>query len=498
MNFEQQLLLLLKSKSPLIYIVCSEEERAEYVIRKLLASKLNRLIYSWDFVNGFEPAILNESSKRNPFEALIKIRSIFDQLPSLIIFKDYHSFFSDLSISREIKNLLPLLRTQPKTLIFISDEKSVPKELIDKFVFLDFSLPNLTEIELELERLINNLDQKIAKQDFDLLVNSCRGLSIEKIRHLMSKSIASQKKFDLNTIDLIINEKKQSLLRTEILEFWQTDDKLEDIGGLEGLKFWLKKRRLHFLESAKNYGLPVPRGILLVGIQGTGKSMIAKAIANEWLLPLLRLDSGRLFGGVVGESERRIREMIEIAESLAPCILWIDEIEKSLTNSSQAGDSGTTSRVISTLLTWLAEKKTFVFVVATANSLETLQLELIRKGRFDEIFFLDLPTRNERKSIFEVHLKHFRAETWSLYDTNELSRLTPFFSGAEIQQLIVEAMYQAFSEGREFKTQDIIKEIDRCVPLAKLHQESIQKLQIWARSGRIRLGSLEPQSSMEN
>ena len=237
--------------------------------------------------------------------------------------------------------------------------------------------------------------------------------------------------------------------------------------------------------------MPVPRGILLVGVQGTGKSMTAKAIANDWFLPLLRLDTGRLFGGVVGESERRIREMIEIAESLSPCVLWIDEIEKSLSNTSQSGDSGTTNRVFSTLLTWLAEKKAFVFVVATANALESIQLELIRKGRFDEIFFLDLPNRNERKSIFEVHLKSFRSESWTLYDTNELSKLTPSFSGAEIKQLIVEAMYQAFSENREFKTQDIIEEIDRSVPLAKLHQESVQKLQAWARSGRVRLGSID-------
>jgi SpoVK/Ycf46/Vps4 family AAA+-type ATPase len=238
---------------------------------------------------------------------------------------------------------------------------------------------------------------------------------------------------------------------------------------------------------------------LLVGVQGTGKSMTAKAIANDWFLPLLRLDTGRLFGGVVGESERRIREMIEISESLSPCILWIDEIEKSFTTTAQTGDSGTTNRVLSTLLTWLAEKQAFVFVVATANALENIQLELIRKGRFDEIFFLDLPNKNERKSIFEVQLKMFRPESWELYNINELSKLTPFFSGAEIKQLIIEAMYQAFSEGREFKTQDIINEIDNSIPLAKLQQESVQKLQAWARSGKIRLGSIDtPSTNKEN
>lgn len=491
MSFEEEITIFIKAKSPLIYVVSSEEERVEYALRRLMTSKLKRVVYSWDFVNGFNPNVLNEAYKRNPFEALSKVRNIFSQVPSLIIFKDFQNFLSDLSISRELRNLLPVIRTQPKTLVFVSNQKVIPNELLDKFVFIEFGLPTTNEIEKELSRLFTTLNISINTELFELLVNSCRGLSLEKIRHLIAKSIASKKILNFSTVDLIIQEKRQIISRTEILEFWQPGEHLNDIGGLEGLKSWLSKRRLHFSESARNYGLPVPRGILLVGVQGTGKSMTAKAIANDWYLPLLRLDTGRLFGGVVGESERRIREMIEIAESLSPCVLWIDEIEKSLSNTSQSGDSGTTNRVLSTLLTWLAEKKAFVFVVATANALENIQLELIRKGRFDEIFFLDLPTKNERKSIFEVHLKSFRPESWNLYDLNELSRLTPAFSGAEIKQLIIEAMYQAFSEGREFKTQDIIKEIDKSVPLAKLQQESIQKLQAWARSGRIRLGSTD-------
>ncbi len=491
MSFEEELLLVIKAKSPLIYIISSEEERVEYAVRKLLYAKLKRVVYSWDFVNGYNPTVLNETYKRNPFEALSKIRNMYAQVPSLIIFKDYYNFLTDLSISRELKNILTIIRTQPKTLLFVHFENTVPKELIDKFVFIEFALPKKTDIEKEIGRLIQTLDQKINNDLFELLVNSCRGLPLEKIRFLVSKSIAANKKIDVDTIKFVLEEKRQNISRTEILEFWQSSEKLTDIGGLEGLKSWLNKRRLQFSEAAKNYGLPVPRGILLVGVQGTGKSMIAKAIANDWFLPLLRLDSGRLFGGVVGESERRIRKMIEVAESLSPCVLWIDEIEKSLANSTQFADSGTTSRVISTLLTWLAEKKTFVFVIATANSIESLQLELIRKGRFDEIFFLDLPTKTERKSIFEVHLKQIRAESWSTYDLNELSRLTPYFSGAEIKQVIIEAMYQAFSEGREFKTHDIINEIDNSIPLAKLHQEAIKKLQSWARSGRIRLSSLD-------
>ena len=324
MSFEEEIVLFIKAKSPLIYIVCAEEERVEYALRRLMTSKLKRVVYSWDFVNGFTPNVLNESYKRNPFEALSRVRNMFSQVPSLILFKDFQNFLSDLSISRELRNLLPIIRTQPKTLVFVSNQKIVPNDLIDKFVFIEFGLPNVIEIEKELSRLFNTLNIHLSNEVFTLLVNSCRGLSLEKIRHLIAKSIVSKKQLDFSTVDLILHEKQQIISRTEILEFWQPGEHLQDIGGLEGLKSWLNKRRLHFSESAKNYGLPVPRGILLVGVQGTGKSMTAKAIANDWFLPLLRLDTGRLFGGVVGESERRIREMIEIAESLSPCVLWID------------------------------------------------------------------------------------------------------------------------------------------------------------------------------
>lgn len=498
MAFEEELLLLIKTKSPYIYVISSEEERVEYAIRKLMITSINRFVYTWDFVNGFTPTIGNEGFKRNPFEALARIKTVFPSLPAVFIFKDYSTFLSDLSISRELRTLVTTVRSQPKTIVFLNNEKQVPADIIDKFVFLELSLPTVNEIEKELARLLKTLGQSISQNEFDLLVNSCQGLSLEKIRYMIAKAIALNKQINFSTIDLILEEKKQKISQTQVLEFWKTSETLENIGGLEGLKSWLSKRRLHFTEAAKNYGLPMPRGILLVGVQGTGKSMTAKAIANNWFLPLLRLDTGRLFGGLVGESERKIREMIEIAESLAPCVLWIDEIEKGFSPGSQNGDSGTSNRILSTLLTWLSEKKSFVFVVATANNIESLQLEFIRKGRFDEIFFLDLPTRVERISIFEVHLKQFRPETWFTYDVNELSRLTSYFSGAEIRQLIIEAMYQAFSENREFKTQDIINEIDNCIPLAKLNQEAIQRLQSWARSGRIRLGSIESPQLSDN
>lgn len=244
-----------------------------------------------------------------------------------------------------------------------------------------------------------------------------------------------------------------------------------------------------FSEQARAYGLPNPRGLLLVGIQGTGKSLTAKAIAHHWHLPLLRLDVGRLFAGLVGESESRTRQTIELAEALAPCILWIDEIDKGFAGLDGRGDSGTTSRVFGTFITWLAEKKTPVFVVATANNIRTLPPEMLRKGRFDEIFFVGLPNNTEREAIFKVHLAKLRPHNLGNYDTKRLAYETPDFSGAEIEQTIIEAMHIGFSQNRDFTTDDILEAASQIVPLAKTAQEQIEFLQQWVAAGKARLAS---------
>ena len=255
------------------------------------------------------------------------------------------------------------------------------------------------------------------------------------------------------------------------------------------LKNWLTQRAKSFSNRAKNYGLPAPRGLLLIGIQGTGKSLTAKAIANDWQLPLLKLDFGRLFGGIVGESEMKIRQMIQIAETLAPCILWIDEIDKTFGQINSKGDSGTTSRVLGTFITWLSEKTAPVFVVSTANNFDVLPVELIRKGRFDEIFFIGLPLEDERKLIFTVHLSKLRPDSWKDFNIDILSQESKNFSGAEIQQSIIEGMHIAFNENREFTTNDIRRGLQETIPIAKMNFEEIESLQNWALSGRFRIAS---------
>ena len=490
MKFNDELALFLKARYPIIYINTIEEDRIEYIIRKNIKTNLNRSIYSWDFVDGYTNNPNNEGfAKRNPLQALELVERLNSETPALFILKDFNRFLTDLSISRKLRNISRILKLQPKTIIIIGSELKIPKELQDLITVLQFQLPSESEINQELERLINSLNIKLEPQLFENLSRACQGLSLERIRRVLSKIIATYKTIDDNSIAVLLSEKKQIISQTEILEYWSANEKILDLGGLDNLKDWLKKRKTAFGVRALNYGLPTPRGLLLVGIQGTGKSLTAKAIANDWQLPLLKLDVGKLFGGIVGESESRLRQMINVAETISPCILWIDEIDKAFSNVESKGDSGTSNRVLATFISWLSEKTKSVFVIATANNIDLLPLEVIRKGRFDEIFFLDLPKQEEREEIFKIHLKEFRPNNWKLFDYQKLAELSESFSGAEIRQSIIDGMFHAFYEKREFTTEDVCMAIEEIIPLAHLENDQMLKLQSWASSGRIRLAS---------
>ncbi len=493
MKFNEELTLFLKARYPIIYINTIEEDRIEYVIRKNIKTNLNRSIYSWDFVDGYTNNPNNEGfAKRNPLQALELIERLNSETPALFILKDFNRFLTDLSISRKLRNISRILKLQPKTIIIIGSELNIPIELQDLITVLQFQLPLESEINQELERLINSLNIKLEPQLFESLSRACQGLSLERIRRVLSKIIATYKTIDNNSIAVLLSEKKQIISQTEILEYWSVTKKIIDLGGLDNLKDWLKKRKTAFGVQALNYGLPTPRGLLLVGIQGTGKSLTAKAIGNDWQLPLLKLDVGKLFGGIVGESESRLRQMINVSETISPCILWIDEIDKAFSNVESKGDSGTSNRVLATFISWLSEKTKPVFVIATANNIDLLPLEIIRKGRFDEIFFLDLPIQKEREEIFKIHLKEFRPNTFQVFDYSKLAELSESFSGAEIRQSIIDGMYHAFYEKREFTTDDICMAIEEIIPLASLENDQMLKLQDWASSGRIRLASSKP------
>ena len=493
MQFTKELALFLKARYPIIYINTIEEDRIEYAIRKNVKTTLNRSIYSWDFVDGYTNNPNNQGfAKRNPLQALELVERLTVETPALFLLKDFNRFLTDLSISRKLRNISRILKLQPKTIIIIGSELTIPKELQELITILQFELPLEKEISQELKRLIKSLNIEVDSELFENLTRACQGLSLERIRRVLSKIIATYKTIDTNSISVLLSEKKQIISQTEILEYCSVNEKIASLGGLNNLKDWLKKRKTAFSLQALNYGLPTPRGLLLIGIQGTGKSLTAKAIANDWQLPLLKLDVGKLFGGIVGESESRLRQMIDVAETISPCILWIDEIDKAFTNTESRSDSGTSNRVLATFISWLSEKTKPVFVISTANNIDLLPLEIIRKGRFDEIFFLDLPQKEEREEIFKIHIQEFRPDTWELFNYSKLAQLSNLFSGAEIRQSIIEGMYHAFYETREFTTDDICFALKELIPLANLENTQMLKLQNWASSGQIRLASSKP------
>ncbi|MGK7889502.1 MAG: AAA family ATPase [Leptolyngbyaceae cyanobacterium] len=496
MTFSEEFALLLRARYPLIYVSTLEEERLEGAIATVAKDQGSRGVYTWDFVDGYQGNPTDAGfAQRNPLQALELVERMAANVAAVIVLRDFHRFLDDISVARKLRNLSRLLKSQPKTLVMVSHRVEIPDDLKELITILEFPLPSVTEIEAELTRLLSGLGKPMESAAMDSLVQSCQGLSIERIRRIIARAIATHGELRSSDLDLVLEEKRQTIRQTQILDFYPTQEKMADIGGLDNLKDWLLRRGAAFSERARQYGLPHPRGLMLVGIQGTGKSLTAKAIANHWHLPLLRLDVGRLFAGLVGESESRTRQMMQLSEALAPCILWIDEIDKAFAGFEGRGDSGTTSRVFGTFITWMAEKQSPVFVVATANNIQALPPELLRRGRFDEIFFVGLPNQEERKAIFAVHLQRLRPQMMKEYDLSRLAYETPDFSGAEIEQMIVEAMHIAFSQNRDFTTDDIVEAASQMIPLARTAQEQIQHLQQWAEAGRARLASRQGQLS---
>ena len=486
MNFLNEFVLLLKARYPVIYICTNEEERVEYLIRYCAKKYVNRTYYSWDFVDGYQG---NPNDKgfaaRNPLEALELIEKLTPETASLFVLKDYDNFFKDFSVVRKLKNLTRSLKTQPKNIIIVSPEINIPDTLKEFITLVEFPLPNFSEILEELNRLTASLQQNIPNEVVLDITTACQGLSLERIRRVLSKVIAKYSEINAESPDIILQEKQQIIQQTQLLEFCRTDKTMSDIGGFDNFKNWLRLRTKAFSQDAIEYGLPYPKGLLLVGVQGTGKSIAAKTIGYEWKLPLLRLDFGRLFASLVGQSESRVRKMIEIAEALAPCVLWVDEIDKAFAGTQGGGDSGTTSRVLATFITWLSEKTSPVFVVATANNVEVIPAEILRKGRFDEMFFLNLPTRDEREDIFAVHLERFRPQASQQYKLSLLGDLSKDFSGAEIEQVVIEAMRFGFSENREFTDEDLVRSIQNLVPLARTKSKELNLLKQWSESGNV-------------
>ncbi|HBB33026.1 MAG TPA: AAA family ATPase [Cyanobacteria bacterium UBA8803] len=495
-----QLDLMIRARYPLLYIVAVEEEPVEEVLQAVAAqSQPQRQTLMWDIVRGWND---NSADKGSVMGALGRIGKADPQDNTIFVLRDLHFILQNPNsdrnapVIREIKNLTRELKRSPKTLILTSHTLAVPEELSEEVTVIDFPLPNAREINYLIDQLVVPEKLKVSGLAREQLVKACQGLSRARIRRVLAKAIAAKQQVNETDIDGVLEEKKQAIRQTGILEFFTARESLKNVGGLENLKQWVRMRQDAFTEEARRYGIPNPKGVLLVGIQGTGKSLSAKTIAHEWRLPLLRLDTGRLFGGIVGESESRVRQMIQISEAIAPCVLWIDEIDKAFGNIAAGvdGDSGTSRRVFGSLITWMQEKTTPVFIVATANNVRILPAELLRKGRFDEIFFLNLPTEQERQEIFKVHLQPLRPSRLREFDLGLLARQAKEFSGAEIEQVIIDAMHRAFGtvvngQRRDFTTEDILRAIEETVPLAAIARDQIEALKHWAAEAGARTAS---------
>ncbi|RME44761.1 MAG: AAA family ATPase, partial [Caldilineae bacterium] len=361
-----------------------------------------------------------------------------------------------------------------------------PPELEKDITVLDYSLPTVEELAQSLDRVvrsareISGMKLSLSNGQREQILNAARGLTCTEAENVFAKSLVMTHRLD---VDVIISEKEQLIRRSRALEYFQSVEDFSNVGGMNLLKEWLRKRSRAFSEKARQFGLPEPKGLLLLGVQGAGKSLLAKAVASQWHLPLLRLDLGRIFSELVGSSENNIRSALRMAESVSPCVLWIDEIEKGLGGvaSSHQSDAGTTARIFASILTWMQEKTSPVFVIATANDISVLPPEMLRKGRFDEIFFVDLPHAQERREIFAIHLAR-RGRDPLAFDLNRLALATEGFSGAEIEQVVISGLYDAFEQNRDLTTQDLLNNIQATIPLSQTMEQEIARLRRWGRT----------------
>jgi ATP-dependent 26S proteasome regulatory subunit len=483
----QELEVLIRAKYPILYIVSWEERRLEDTVAGVCKS-LNRTFHSWSVTQGMRPPVNRTSGPLKPttlpgeLEALAQIHEAAEYTAFLL--KDFHPYMKDYRVIRLLRDLAAKLRGRAQTLIITGPTLNLPPDLEKDITVMDFPLPDVAEIETTLSKVMEavkdnpNVDLTLDDAARERLVRSAQGLTQDEIESVFARSLVEHKRFDVN---VILEEKKQIIRKSGLLEYYEPDARLNDVGGLELLKEWLSKRTQSFTDKARSFGLPAPKGILLLGVQGCGKSLSAKAVAAQWNLPLLRLDVGRIFGSLVGQSEENIRRAIRVAESVAPCVLWADELEKGFSGMGSSGvsDGGTTARVFSTFLTWMSEKTSPVFLIATANDVSALPPEMLRKGRFDEIFFVDLPGDAEREEVFKIHLTKRNREL-SKFNLKTLAKATEGFSGAEIEQVVIGGLFIAFDAGRDLQQKDLLGEAKETVPLSVMMREEIEELRSWA------------------
>ncbi len=495
-SFLQELDTLVRARYPLIQLVSWEEQRLETMLQQL-ASRHGKTLMAWSITRGLRriggartPALqASIESTQSPLAMLEAVRGLADpNQPSLVVLHDFHPYLSEPNVVRALRELAQGLKSSYTTVILLSPTLNVPVELEKELTVLDVPLPTFSDLHALLRDIVSTLRKsggakvELKGSEAEALIKAALGLTLGEAENAFAKAIATDGRLDGNDVQAVMDEKRQVIRKSGLLEYYPLDESLDDVGGLAGLKHWLSRRQTAFGEAARRFGLPEPKGLLLLGVQGCGKSLTAKAIAAQWRLPLLRLDLGRIFSGLVGSSEENLRKAIRVAESVAPAILWVDEIEKGLAGAGNGGtlDGGVTARVFGGFLTWLQEKRAPVFVVATANRIDALPPELLRQGRFDEIFFIDLPSAEERREVLAIHLRRRKREP-AQYDLARLSGLSEGFSGAELEGAVVAGLYEAFAEGTDLTQAHIETVLRQTRPLAITMREEVERLRGWAR-----------------
>jgi AAA+ superfamily predicted ATPase len=490
-RFVHDLDTLIRARYPLIYLVSWEEQRLDAILENL-ARQHGKALHTWSITQGLRKVegarfVPGQEGTKDPVDALQKVVKLSD--PSLVVFKDFHPFLNDPVVVRTLRELAHQLKATYTTLILLSPVLQIPCELEKEITVLDVPLPTFQDLWQLLREIAgvvrqsNRAKVELTRVEGEQLVKAALGLTLSEAENAYAKAIATDNRLDVSDVAIILEEKRQVIRKSGLLEYFPAERRLTDVGGLANLKEWLTARGAAFGEEARLFGLPEPKGLLLLGVQGCGKSLTAKAVAAQWDLPLLRLDIGRIFSSLVGSSEENLRRAIRVAEGIAPVVLWIDEIEKALSGvaSSGATDGGVTARVFGSLITWLQEKTAPVFVIATANRIASLPPELLRKGRFDDIFFVDLPAAEERAEIFRIHLAR-RGRDPARYNLAELARLTEGFSGGEIEQAVIDGLYLAFAERHDLELAHLGRAIRETLPLSTTMREDIERLREWARS----------------
>ncbi len=462
---------------PLIYLLTWEENRALQLLEGF-SSKLygqEHPVFTWTCTSGFaRNGSLPEA--REPLQALQAIQGTSEK--GFFVLKDFPEFFGDPFILRALRDTYNALQNKDKFVFFFSPQLKMPENLRKEILLVDLGLPDEEEVLQQVKRIQQQFPQLTLPPDIqNQIVFALKGFTLNEIQHTLNRIFRSKKMEPSEMLNEIFTEKEMMVKKTGYLEFVPPVHDISQIGGLDNLKDWVLRREKLFSKQALADGMPVPKGILLMGMSGCGKSLSAKTISTLWKVPLFRLDMNLVFSGMYGNPELAFHKALGSIESMAPAVLWIDEIENSL--GMDEGHSGTNTHIFSTFLTWLQEKPPMIFVAATANRIHALPAEVIRKGRFDQVFFIDLPNDEERKQIFEIHLKKNGADV-SKFDLVFLAAATKGWTGAEIEQAVAGARVDAYHQGKEFDIGDITRNTSKMVALSKTMEEQMKKIRSWA------------------